>query len=61
MQCCSVQAKVRVTAWEVYYRQIFSRWVEVKATLLTRKLELLTLELQPATRSWESMNHPAGS
>jgi hypothetical protein len=38
---------------------IFSRWVEVKATLLTRKLELLTLELHPPTRSWDSMNPPA--
>ena len=43
------------------YSQIFSGWVEVKATLPTGKLELLTLELHPPTRRWESVNPPAGS
>jgi hypothetical protein len=43
-----------------HYSQIFRRWVEFNATLPTCKLELLTLELHPPTRSWESMNPQAG-
>jgi hypothetical protein len=43
------------------YSQIFNDWVEVKATRPTGKLELLTLELHPPTRRWESVNPPAGS
>ena len=44
-----------------HYSQIFSGWVEVKATLPTGKLELLTVELHPPTRRWESVNPLAGS
>jgi hypothetical protein len=43
------------------YNQIFSGWVEVNASLPTGKLELLTLELHPPTRSGESVSPPAGS
>jgi hypothetical protein len=49
------------TRIDINYSQIFSGWVEVKATLPTGKLELLTLELHPPTRRWESVNPPAGS
>ena len=44
-----------------HYSQIFSGWVEVKATLPTGTLELLPLELHPPSRSWQSVNPPAGS
>jgi len=54
--CCCALAHTKG-----YYSQIFSGWVEVKATLPTGKLKLLTLELHPPTRRWESVNPPAGS
>jgi hypothetical protein len=54
-------AFVVTVIWNLYYSQIFSGWVEVKASLPTGKLELLTLELHPLIRSWESLNPPAGS
>ena len=41
------------------YNQVFSRCVEVKATLPTAKLDHLTLELHPPTRRWESINPTA--
>jgi len=43
------------------YSQIFSRRVEVKATVLAGKLELFNFKLYLPTRSWESMNPLAGS
>jgi len=44
---------------DAHLSHIFSGWVEVKAILPTGKLELLTLELHPPTRSLESVNPPA--
>jgi hypothetical protein len=47
---------LRMSQSNIYYSQIFSGWVEVKATLPTGKMELLTLELHPPT----NLNSPAG-
>jgi len=55
------QTVLMVRLYGVDYSQIFSRWVEVKATLPTAKLEHFYLELFLPTRSWEFMNPPAGS
>ena len=54
-------AGVRALTLHIDYSQIFTRWVEVKATPPTGKLELLKRELHPPSKSWETTNHPAGS
>jgi hypothetical protein len=61
--CCSgaVQEALSSCRYSLHYSQIFSGWVEVKATLPTGKLELLTLELHPPTKRWESVNPLARS